>query len=135
MTILASNPAARALSHLFAPGENILRAAFLEPEMRMLYRDWDRLTTRFVPFLRAVLGAGLTMTGMVGGLFTNFVPGIPSSLQAASLAMPQGWAAHLWSLALAGASTAEMVLPLVVLAAMGTVFFLVGVAINRRSFA
>jgi transcriptional regulator with XRE-family HTH domain len=57
MTILASNPVARALSHLFAPGENILRAAFLEPEMRMLYRDWDRLTTRIVPFLRAVLGA------------------------------------------------------------------------------
>jgi MmyB-like transcription regulator ligand binding domain/Mycothiol maleylpyruvate isomerase N-terminal domain len=43
--------------HLFAPGQNILRAAFLEPEMRMLYRDWDRFTTRIVPFLRAVLGA------------------------------------------------------------------------------
>jgi len=25
--------------------------------MRMLYRDWDRFTTRIVPFLRAVLGA------------------------------------------------------------------------------
>ncbi len=34
---------------LFTPGENILRAAFLEPEMRMLYRDWDRFTTRMVP--------------------------------------------------------------------------------------
>jgi transcriptional regulator with XRE-family HTH domain len=57
MTILASNRVARALSHFFTPGENILRAAFLEPEMRMLYRDWDRFTTRLVPFLRAVLGA------------------------------------------------------------------------------
>jgi transcriptional regulator with XRE-family HTH domain len=57
MAILASNPIARALSHVFTPGENILRAAFLEPEMRMLYRDWDRFTTRIVPFLRAVLGA------------------------------------------------------------------------------
>jgi MmyB-like transcription regulator ligand binding domain len=25
--------------------------------MRMLYRDWDRFTTRIVPFLRAMLGA------------------------------------------------------------------------------
>jgi transcriptional regulator with XRE-family HTH domain len=57
MTILASNHMARALSRFFAPGENILRAAFLEPEMRMLYRDWDRFTTRIVPFVRAVLGA------------------------------------------------------------------------------
>ena len=39
MAILASNRMARAVSHLFTPGQNILRAAFLEPEMRMLYRD------------------------------------------------------------------------------------------------
>jgi transcriptional regulator with XRE-family HTH domain len=57
MTVLASNRMARALSRVFAPGENILRAAFLEPEMRTLYRDWDKLTNRIVPFLRAVLGA------------------------------------------------------------------------------
>src|ERR1700752_4357543 len=57
MAILASNRLARAVSLLFTPGQNILRAAFLEPEMRMLYRDWDRFTTRIVPFLRAVLGA------------------------------------------------------------------------------
>jgi hypothetical protein len=57
MAILASNRMARAVSHLFTPGRNILRAAFLEPEMRMLYRDWERFTTRIVPFLRAVLGA------------------------------------------------------------------------------
>ena len=57
MAILASNRLARALSRVFSPSENILRAAFLEPEIRMLYRDWDRFTTRIVPFLRAVLGA------------------------------------------------------------------------------
>jgi transcriptional regulator with XRE-family HTH domain len=57
MTILASNRIARALSRFFAPGENILRAAFLEPEMRMLYRDLDSFTARLVPFVRAVLGA------------------------------------------------------------------------------
>jgi transcriptional regulator with XRE-family HTH domain len=57
LTILASNRVARTLSRVFTPGENILRAAFLEPEMRMLYRDWEKFTTRMVPFLRAVLGA------------------------------------------------------------------------------
>jgi transcriptional regulator with XRE-family HTH domain len=57
MTIQASNRMARTLSRFFTPGENLLRAAFLEPELRMLYRDWDRLTRRIVPFLRAVLGA------------------------------------------------------------------------------
>jgi transcriptional regulator with XRE-family HTH domain len=57
MAILASNRMARALSRFFTPGENILRAAFLEPEMRTLYCDWDRFTTRIVPFVRAVLGA------------------------------------------------------------------------------
>jgi ABC-2 type transport system permease protein len=79
-----------------------------------------------------VLGAGLTITGMVGGLFSNFVPGMPAGLQAASLAMPQGWAARLWSLALAGAGAAELALPALVLAAMGAAFFLVGVAVHRR---
>ena len=57
MRILASNAAARALSRFFSPGENILRAAFLEPELCALYRDWDRFTARMVPFVRAVLGA------------------------------------------------------------------------------
>ena len=57
MTILASNRVARALSRFFAPGQNILRAAFLESELRMLYGDWEGFTARMVPFLRAVLGA------------------------------------------------------------------------------
>jgi ABC-2 type transport system permease protein len=82
-----------------------------------------------------VLGAGLTITGMLGGLFSNFVPGMPASLQAASLAMPQGWAARLWSLALAGGSAGELVLPALVLAAMGAVFFCVGVIMHSRRLA
>jgi hypothetical protein len=57
LTILASNNLARTLSRFFAPGENIVRAIFLEPELRMVYRDWEAMTTRVVPFLRAVLGA------------------------------------------------------------------------------
>jgi len=82
-----------------------------------------------------VLGAGLTITGMLGGLFTNFVPGVPAGLQAASLAMPQGWAAHLWTLALAGAGAGELAMPALVLAGMGVGFFFIGTAVLRRRLA
>jgi transcriptional regulator with XRE-family HTH domain len=57
LTILASNSLARTLSRFFTSGENVVRAIFLEPELRMVYRDWEAMTTRVVPFLRAVLGA------------------------------------------------------------------------------
>lgn len=55
--MLAANPLAIALSPYFAPGVNTLRAAFLEPEMRVFYRDWDEMTAKAVPYLRSVLGA------------------------------------------------------------------------------
>jgi transcriptional regulator with XRE-family HTH domain len=52
--VLAANPLASALSPHYAPGANPLRAAFLEPEMRVFYRDWDGMTAKAVPYLRAV---------------------------------------------------------------------------------
>ncbi|MFC5261942.1 helix-turn-helix transcriptional regulator [Kribbella qitaiheensis] len=55
MTTLAANSMAIALSPFFAPGVNILRAAFLEPEMRELYRDWDEMTAKAVAYLRSVI--------------------------------------------------------------------------------
>lgn len=59
MTTLAANPMAIALSAFFAPGVNTLRAAFLEPEMRELYRDWDEMTAKVVAYLRSVVGGAL----------------------------------------------------------------------------
>ncbi|WP_329456443.1 helix-turn-helix domain-containing protein [Streptomyces sp. NBC_01497] len=58
MTTLAANPVAVALSPYFAPGVNTLRAAFLEPEMRELYEDWEGMTAKVVAYLRSVVGAG-----------------------------------------------------------------------------
>ncbi|GAA4584915.1 helix-turn-helix transcriptional regulator [Planotetraspora phitsanulokensis] len=55
--VLAANPMAVALSPHFAPGSNTLRAAFLEPEMRVFFRDWDEMTAKVVPYLRSVIGA------------------------------------------------------------------------------
>jgi len=71
LTVLGSNSLARILSRFFTPGENILRAVFLEPEMRMVWRDWDAMTTRVVPFFRATLGvepADREMIELIGEL-------------------------------------------------------------------
>ena len=57
--VLAANPLAVALSPHYAPGSNTLRAAFLEPEMRVFYRDWDEMTAKAVPYLRSVVGAAV----------------------------------------------------------------------------
>jgi hypothetical protein len=54
-TVLAANPLASALSRHFAVGANPVRAVFLAPDMRLLYRDWDAITAKTVPFLRSVV--------------------------------------------------------------------------------
>jgi transcriptional regulator with XRE-family HTH domain len=57
LTVVASNRMALALSPLFAPGHNSLRALFFEPEMRKFFRNWDELAAATVPYLRSLLGA------------------------------------------------------------------------------
>ncbi|MCW2529948.1 MAG: Helix-turn-helix protein [Pseudonocardiales bacterium] len=68
---LAANAIATALSPFHAPGVNALRAAFLEPEMREFYRDWDEVTARVVPYLRSIAGPDVDdprLTELVGEL-------------------------------------------------------------------
>ncbi|MEU9885947.1 hypothetical protein [Sphaerisporangium sp. NPDC051011] len=48
-----------ALCPFFAPGVNTLRAAFLEPEMRAFYRDWEDMTAKSVAYLRSVIGGAV----------------------------------------------------------------------------
>jgi transcriptional regulator with XRE-family HTH domain len=55
LTTLAANPVATALSPYFAPGVDTLSAAFLEPEMRAFYRDWDAMTAKTVAYLRSMV--------------------------------------------------------------------------------
>jgi transcriptional regulator with XRE-family HTH domain len=57
LDVLASNSLAVALSPIFTPGVNLVRAAFLDPAVRDLYRDWEALTATTVAGLRA--GKGL----------------------------------------------------------------------------
>ncbi|PKO20667.1 MAG: hypothetical protein CVU38_18945 [Chloroflexi bacterium HGW-Chloroflexi-1] len=94
-----------------------------------------------ISFLRSsrqagpVMGVVLTLTGMLGGLFTTGIADLPAAFNTVNLFTPHGWALRGWKLALAGAGPAEVLLPVLVMLAMGTVFFAVGVGFFRKRFA
>jgi transcriptional regulator with XRE-family HTH domain len=54
--ILASNALAVALSPVYAPGSNPLRAVFLDPDQREFRREWEQLTADGVAGLRSLAG-------------------------------------------------------------------------------
>jgi transcriptional regulator with XRE-family HTH domain len=54
--LLAVNALAMALSPNYAPGVNLLRAAFLDPAERALRRDWAEATEEGIASLRAHVG-------------------------------------------------------------------------------
>jgi transcriptional regulator with XRE-family HTH domain len=56
MDVLAANPLATALAPYYAKGENLVRAAFLDPRVRDMYRDWEQATENTVAGLRALVG-------------------------------------------------------------------------------
>src|ERR1700744_1985393 len=56
MDVLAANPLATALAPYYAPGENLVRAAFLDPRLADRDDDWDRITEAAVGALRALAG-------------------------------------------------------------------------------
>jgi transcriptional regulator with XRE-family HTH domain len=57
LDVLAANPVATALTPLFRPGVNLLRAAFLEPGVRTLFGDdWESLAHGTIAGLRALIG-------------------------------------------------------------------------------
>jgi transcriptional regulator with XRE-family HTH domain len=57
LDVLAANPLATALSPLFTPGVNLLRAAFLDPTVRTLFGDhWESLAHNTIAGLRALIG-------------------------------------------------------------------------------
>ncbi|MBV2356683.1 helix-turn-helix domain-containing protein [Streptomyces sp. J2-1] len=53
--VLAANRLAALLCPHYAVGRNPLRAAFLAPDMRRLYPQWDEMTAKVVSGLRTVL--------------------------------------------------------------------------------
>ena len=82
-----------------------------------------------------VLGGVLPLTGLLGGLMTNAIPNVPAIMDTVSLSMPQGWAMRALKLCLAGSSVGGVLIPAVVLIALGVMFFLIGLSLFRRRFA
>jgi ABC-type multidrug transport system permease subunit len=74
----------------------------------------------------ALTGGVLALMGMVGGLFTTGLPGVPPALETAGLFIPQGWALRGLRLVLFGAAPQDVLIPAAVLLIFGLVFFVVG---------
>ncbi len=71
LDILAANALATALSPVFSPGVNFVRAIFLDSDLRKLLRDWDAVARGAVARLRALVGPdgeALRLTEFVGEL-------------------------------------------------------------------
>jgi len=82
-----------------------------------------------------ILGGVLTVTGMLGGLFTNGIPNIPEVFETINLTMPQGWALRAWKMTLAGSSMGDLMLPVGVLLLVGLAFLSLGVLVFRKRFS
>ena len=82
-----------------------------------------------------VLGGGLTAFGMLGGLFTVGIQGMPAFFDVAALFTPHGWVLKGWRLALAGQPPDALLLPFLVAVGMGAAMFALGAVLFRRRFA
>jgi ABC-2 type transport system permease protein len=82
-----------------------------------------------------VLGGVLSVTGMLGGLFTTGFPNLPAAFDSMTLFVPQGWAMRAWKVALGGGSLGDVLVPLGVTLALGALLFGLGVSIFRKRFA
>jgi len=83
-----------------------------------------------------VLGGGLTALGMLGGLFTANMPNaMPAAMNVIANFTPQGWVLKAWRMVMDGQSPGNLVVPFIVMVAMGIVMFVVGSMMFRRRFA
>jgi len=82
-----------------------------------------------------IYGGVMTVTGMLGGLFSATIPGVPAVFDTVSLSMPQGWALRGWKLTLAGGGLQDVLLPVAVMIVTAGLFLVIGTARFRRRFA
>lgn len=83
-----------------------------------------------------VLGGGLTALGMLGGLFTANIPNaMPAAMDVIANFTPQGWVLKSWKMVMDGQSASDLLLPFVVMTAMGVVMFAIGAVMFRKRFA
>jgi len=83
-----------------------------------------------------VLGGGLTVLGMLGGLFTANIPNaMPPAMDVIANIIPQGWVLKAWRLVMDGASAGDLFVPFMVMIAMGIIMFAIGAGTFRKRFA
>jgi linearmycin/streptolysin S transport system permease protein len=83
-----------------------------------------------------VLGGGLTVLGMLGGLFTANIPGgMPAAFNALANFVPQGLVLKGWRMALAGQSAGDMLAVFAIVTAIGAAMFTLGAAMFRKRYA
>jgi len=81
-----------------------------------------------------VLGGALTAAGMLGGLFTVAVP-MPDAFKAINLITPQGWVLKAWDVTLKGGALGDVLPIVLVVVAIGVVFFTLGVRRFQHRYA
>lgn len=80
-----------------------------------------------------VFGGGLTMLGMISGLFTaNMKIDIFNMMGNFT---PQGWVLKAWKLSIAGQPVSELIVPFIVMVFMGVVMFVIGARMFGKRFA
>ena len=83
-----------------------------------------------------MLGGGLTILGMLGGLFTANIPGgMPAAFNLIGNFTPQGWVLKGWHMALSGSPAGDLLVPFAVTVGMGILMFAVGAMMFRRRYA
>ena len=83
-----------------------------------------------------VLGGGLTALSMLSGVFTANLPGgMPAAMNMIANLTPQGWVLKAWRMVLDGQSVGDVLVPFVIMIAMGLVMFAIGARMFRRRFA
>jgi len=81
-----------------------------------------------------VLGGALTAAGMLGGLFTVAVP-MPEAFKTINLITPQGWVLKAWDVTLKGGTLSDLLPIVLVVVAIGAVFFALGVRRFQNRYA
>lgn len=81
-----------------------------------------------------VLGGGLTVLGMLGGLFTSGMS-MPEAFTMLAVFTPQGWVIKAWKVVLSGQPLPELMIPFAVMMVMGIVMFVIGAMMFRKRLA
>lgn len=82
-----------------------------------------------------MIGGVLTVTAMLGGLYSMTIPNAPAFMDTLSLFMPQGWVMRSWKLTLNGGQLIDVLVPMLVAVAIGAVLFGIGTLNFRKRYA